>query len=100
MPENQAEGHSLEEGILDEAGLIEQGTMKKIYMIRMIITMSHLKIKGVVEMAAGIRGHKTISMELVLIQPIKMLKSQKEILCLIETNREIHRNTMNLKERI
>merc|ERR1711865_851494 len=51
-------------------------------------------------MAAGIRGHKTISMELVLIQPIKMLKLQKEILCLIETNREIRRNTMNLKERI
>jgi hypothetical protein len=70
----QAEDHSLEEVILDEEGLTEQGTMKKIYMIRMIITMSHLKTKEVAEMVAGIRGHKMISMELVLIQPIVMLK--------------------------
>lgn len=73
-PENQAEDRSLEEAILDEEAPTEEGSMKTIYMIRMIITMNHLRIKGAEEMEAGIRGLKTISMELVLIRPIVMHK--------------------------
>ena len=104
-PEIQAEDHSLEEVILGEEETIEQGTMPKtIYMIRltwsMLITMSLLKIKGAAGMVAEISEHKTISIELALIQLIVMLKSQREIRRLIETNREIHKNTMNQKERI
>jgi hypothetical protein len=74
MRENQAEDHSLEEATRDVEVQKDNATTKRIHMKRMIITMSHLTIKGAIETVHAINSDKTISMELVLIQLIVMLK--------------------------
>jgi len=100
MLENLAEELSQEVEIQDVVVLIEHVITKKIHMKRMIITMSLLIIKGVEEMVVEINAEKTISMELASIQLIVKPKLLKEIQHLIGTNREIHRDIMNQKEKI